>query len=91
MLKQKLKEWGKTTFGELANRKNNLLNELAVHDHTQDIRDLSEEERIIRVTILVELEELSLNEESSQMKKYSDLWLKQGDETPDFSEDGNSP
>lgn len=71
MLKQKLKEWSKTTFGDLLNRKNSLLNELADLDHTQDITDLSEEEMMIRATILVELEELAMNEESSWRQKYS--------------------
>ncbi|XP_059284325.1 uncharacterized protein LOC132037735 [Lycium ferocissimum] len=65
MLKQKLKDWSKTTSGELTNRKNSLLNELAEIDLRTDQRELSEDEMMIRATVLVELEELAKNEESS--------------------------
>lgn len=48
ILKGKLKEWSKTKFSELLNRKNSLLNELAELDHSQDNRELNEDEMMIR-------------------------------------------
>ncbi|WMV12488.1 hypothetical protein MTR67_005873 [Solanum verrucosum] len=79
MLKQKLKEWSKTTFGEFTNKRNNLLEELAEIDRTQDDRDLTEDEMMVRATILVELEVLAKNEEASWGQKSRVLWLKQED------------
>lgn len=52
-VKQKLKKWSKTIFGELTNKKNCLLNKLA--DLALDNRDLTEDEMMIRATVLVEL------------------------------------
>lgn len=63
MLKQKLKVWSWKTFSEMANRKNNLLEELAVLDRTREDRDLSQEELMVRATILVELEVLAKHDE----------------------------
>uniref|UniRef100_A0A0V0IFJ2 Putative ovule protein n=1 Tax=Solanum chacoense TaxID=4108 RepID=A0A0V0IFJ2_SOLCH len=76
MVKQKLKEWSGVTFGELINKKNRLLNELAEIDLIQNDRMLTEDEMIIRATILVELEELAKNEESRWRQKSRVLWLK---------------
>ncbi|WMV38581.1 hypothetical protein MTR67_031966 [Solanum verrucosum] len=84
MLKQKLKEWSGVTFGELINKKNKLLNELAEIDLIQNDRMLTEDEMIIRATILVELEELAKNEESRWRQKSRVLWLKQGDNNTKF-------
>ncbi|KAG5624619.1 hypothetical protein H5410_009837 [Solanum commersonii] len=69
MLKQKLKEWSKSNFGELTSKKNSLLEELAEIDLIQETRELSEDEVIIRATIVVELEELAKNEELKWKQK----------------------
>lgn len=79
VMKQKLKEWSKNTFGELINKKNNLLEELAEIDLAQESRDLSVDEMMVRATIIVELEELAKNEESRWRQNSRVLWLKQGD------------
>lgn len=47
MLKSKSKEWSGTTFRELQNKKNNLLNELAELDLTQENKELNVDERMI--------------------------------------------
>ncbi|WMV58251.1 hypothetical protein MTR67_051636 [Solanum verrucosum] len=84
MLKQKLKEWSKSNFGELTSKKNSLLEELAEIDLIQETRELTEDEVIIRATIVVELEELAKNEESKWRQKSRVLWLKQGDNNTRF-------
>lgn len=48
-------------------------------DLIQNDRVLTEEEMMIRATILVELEELAKNEVSRWRQKSRVLWLKQGD------------
>ncbi|WMV50549.1 hypothetical protein MTR67_043934 [Solanum verrucosum] len=63
LLKQKLKDWSRNTFSEMTNRKNNLLEELVVLDRAQEDRELSEEELMVRATILVELEVLANHDE----------------------------
>ncbi|WMV33281.1 hypothetical protein MTR67_026666, partial [Solanum verrucosum] len=84
MLKQKLKDWSSVTFGELNNKKNSLLSELAEMDLIQNDRVLTEDEMMIRATVLVELEELAKNEESRWRQKSRVLWLKQGDNNTKF-------
>ncbi|WMV51646.1 hypothetical protein MTR67_045031 [Solanum verrucosum] len=84
MLKHKLKEWSRVTFGELNNKKNILLSELAEMDLIQNDRVLTEDEMMIRATVLVELEELTKNEESRWRQKSRVLWLKQGDNNIKF-------
>lgn len=54
MLKQKLKERSKSNFGELTSKKNSLLEELAETDLIQETRELTEDEVILRATIVVE-------------------------------------
>lgn len=83
-LKQKLKVWSKATFGEQVSRKNSLLNELAELDLIQDNRSLTEDEMMIRATVVVELEELAKNEEARWRQKSRVLWLKQGDNNTKF-------
>ncbi|KAG5585521.1 hypothetical protein H5410_045955 [Solanum commersonii] len=84
MLKQKLKDWSGVTFGELNNKKNSLLSELAEMDLIQNDRVLTKDEIMIRETVLVELEELAKNEESRWRQKSKVLWLKQGDNNTKF-------
>lgn len=84
MLKQKLKDWSKTTFGEMTNKKNSLLEELAGIDLTMESRDLTEEEMMVRATIVVELEDMAKNEEAKWRQKSRVLWLKQGDNNTKF-------
>jgi len=64
LLKQKLKEWSKQVGGVLGTKKNKLLSELGDIDLAQDSRLLTEDELMVRATILVELEELAKIEES---------------------------
>jgi len=53
-------------------------------DLIQETRELTEDEVIIRATIVVELEELAKNEESKWRQKSRVLWLKQGDNNTNF-------
>jgi len=84
LLKQKLKEWSKQIGGELGTKKNKLLSELGDIDLAQDSRLLTEDELMVRATILVELEELAKIEESRWRQKSRILWLKQGDNNTRF-------
>ncbi|KAK6803376.1 hypothetical protein RDI58_001160 [Solanum bulbocastanum] len=84
MLKEKLNDWSKANFGMIANKKNSLLEELAEIDELQGTRDLTEDEMMVRATIVVELEELAKNEESRWRQKSRVLWLKQGDNNTRF-------
>jgi len=61
-----------------------LLEELTERDLLQESRELSEEEIMVRTTIVVELEELAKNEESKWRQKSRVLWLKQGDNNTKF-------
>lgn len=65
LLKGKLKEWSRENFGEQINRKNSLLSELTELDLAQETRGLTDEEPMIRATIMVELEVMAKNEEAS--------------------------
>ncbi|KAK6780581.1 hypothetical protein RDI58_022765 [Solanum bulbocastanum] len=59
-----LKDWSKTNFGEMTNKKNSFLEELAGIDLTMESRDLCAEEMMVRATIVVELENMAKNEEA---------------------------
>ncbi|WMV09464.1 hypothetical protein MTR67_002849 [Solanum verrucosum] len=84
VLKQKLKIWSKFVLGEHTNRGNTLLQELAELDLAQDNRVLTEDEMVVKATILVELEVLAKNEESTWRQKSRILWLKNGDNNTRF-------
>ncbi|WMV32614.1 hypothetical protein MTR67_025999 [Solanum verrucosum] len=84
MLKQKLKDWSKSVCGELCNRKDSVLKELVDIDLAQNTRTLSEDELLVRATVLVELEDLAKNEESRWRQKSRVLWQKQGDNNTRF-------
>jgi len=70
--------------GELCNRKDSVLKELVDIDLAQNTRTLSEDELLVRATVLVELEDLAKNEESRWRQKSRVLWLKQGDNNTRF-------
>jgi len=57
---------------------------LAEIDELQGTRDLTEDKMMVRATIVVELEELTKNEESMWRQKSRVLWLKQGDNNTRF-------
>lgn len=52
-------------------------------------RDLTEEEMMVRATIVVELEDMAKNEEAKWRQKSRVLWLKQGDNNTVFPKNGN--
>ena len=60
----KLKEWSRTTLGELNNKKKNLLEEFVVIDLIQESRNLSGDEIIIGAIIIVEQKYLAGEDES---------------------------
>ncbi|KAF3652458.1 putative midasin-like isoform X7 [Capsicum annuum] len=68
----------------MTNKKNSLLEELAEIDMIMESRNLSEEEIMVRATIVVELEDLAINEETKLRQKSRVLWLKQGDNNTKF-------
>lgn len=64
MLKEKFKKWSKANFGKIVNKKKNLQEKLAEIDELKGTRDLTEDEMMVRATIVVELEEVAKYEES---------------------------
>lgn len=61
--------------GDLRNKKNRLLSELADIDLTQDSRHLTEDELMVRAIVLVELEELAKIEEYRAETEVQDLMV----------------
>lgn len=72
-VKQKLKSWSKETLAKLAHKKSKLLEELSELDKAQEDRELSQEELMVRATILVEFETMTKQEEEKWRQKSSSL------------------
>nr|XP_009608246.1 uncharacterized protein LOC104102270 [Nicotiana tomentosiformis] len=62
-LKGKLKEWSRSSQGNLGLQKTNMLNQLAMLDSTLEYRALTEEESVKKASLLMEYEEHLKNEE----------------------------
>ena len=86
----KLKEWSRTTPGELNNKKKNFLEEFVVIDLIQKSRNLTEDEVMTVATIIVKLKYLAVQEESilNKNKEYYDK--KKGTTTQSASRNGNN-
>ena len=78
-LRAKLKEWNKTSFGDLIERKKSNLLDLANFDSMEQEGGLSLELLIHRALRKGELEELILREEIHCRQKAMVKWVKEGD------------
>ncbi|RVW33010.1 hypothetical protein CK203_107561 [Vitis vinifera] len=78
-VKANLKEWNKVSFGELNERKKNILNDLANFDAIEQVGGLTSELLVQRTLKKRELEELILREEIHWRQKGRVKWVKEGD------------
>ncbi|RVW39477.1 Transposon TX1 uncharacterized 149 kDa protein [Vitis vinifera] len=78
-VKAKLKEWNKTSFGELSKKKKDILAVLANFDSLEQEGGLSHELLVQRALSKGELEELILREEIHWRQKARVKWVKEGD------------
>ncbi|RVW90400.1 Transposon TX1 uncharacterized 149 kDa protein [Vitis vinifera] len=78
-VKAKLKEWNKTSFGELSKKKKDILAVLANFDSLEQEGGLSHERLVQRAFSKGELEELILREEIHWRQKARVKWVKEGD------------
>ena len=74
-VKANLKEWNKVSFGELNERKKNILNDLANFDAIEQVRGLISELLVQRTLRKGELEELILREEIHWRQKVKVKWV----------------
>ena len=74
-----MKEWNKASFGELSERKKNILSDLANFDTLEQEGGLSPELLVQRALRKGELEELILREEIHWRQKARVKWVKEGD------------
>lgn len=63
MLKGKLKEWNLNNYGSLENRKTEILNEVQNLDRSQEQRNLTKDELVLKTSLEMEFEEMSKFEE----------------------------
>ncbi|RVW93866.1 Transposon TX1 uncharacterized 149 kDa protein [Vitis vinifera] len=78
-VKAKLKEWIKSSFGELKEKKKSILNDLANFDAIEQEGGLNPDLISQRVSRKGELEELILREEIHWRQKAKVKWVKEGD------------
>ncbi|RVW64166.1 Transposon TX1 uncharacterized 149 kDa protein [Vitis vinifera] len=78
-VKAKLKEWNKSSFGELKEKKKSILNDLANFDAIEQEGGLNPDLISQRVSRKGELEELILREEIHWRQKAKVKWVKEGD------------
>jgi len=83
-LKEKLKEWSKTSQGNLKQQKQLVLNQLAEIERIQDQRILEEGEIVSRLALTTELEEIVKNEETAWRQRSRAVWHRQGDRNTNF-------
>ena len=84
-LKANLKKWNKEEFGDLALRKKNLLIELMGLDAREELLGLSNEDKLRRIQLKGDIEQLASLEEISWRQKSRALYVKEGDNNTRFS------
>jgi hypothetical protein len=83
-LKWEIKRWNVVEFGDVREKNKASCEELKVLDRTEEVRQLTEEEKDRRRQISKELEASLLQEEISWRQKSRIRWLKEGDKCTKF-------
>jgi hypothetical protein len=80
-----LRKWNEGDFGEVRNRKHQLMACIQDLVGMKETRPLSTAERLIKEKSKLEVEKLLLMEEISLRKKSQALWLREGDSNTKFN------
>lgn len=78
-LKENLKEWNKSIFGDIYVKKEELLKEIHSLDRLELDNFLTEDNRVRRHKLRIELNEILLREETSRRQKMRIQWARDGD------------
>lgn len=79
MLRHHLKEWNRSSFGDLNTKINSLLDDINRSDLAGEIADLTEEEISLKRNDFVILWDLMRKKESLDFQKSRSKWIQQGD------------
>ena len=83
-LKMDLKKWNETEFGNVTFKKQALWSKLNDLDAKEETHSLSVEEKLEQTNLHIDIEKLTLMEESSWRQKSRVLHLKEGDANTRF-------
>ncbi|CAN0875281.1 LINE-1 retrotransposable element ORF2 protein [Linum grandiflorum] len=83
-VKERLKIWNKDCFGRVEDNISRITNEIGILDEKEEVATLSNQDRINRCSLKVDLDHWWKMEETSWRQKLKMLWLKLGDRNTHF-------